>query len=99
MRGGTMKEIIVTILGMILLAGCISTHEKMDDLHRGMSRQEVLLKMGEPDSSRMDENIEILTYSLSVADESGQQVKKDYWVELRDERVFDYGRGWRLVAE
>jgi outer membrane protein assembly factor BamE (lipoprotein component of BamABCDE complex) len=92
-----MKKMMVMIFGMILLAGCISTHETMNQLSEGMSRQEVISKMGEPDSTRGDDNNEIMTYLFKSQDGSGQEGEKDYWVELRDGRVVNYGRGLRFL--
>jgi hypothetical protein len=94
-----MKKSTILILGMIFLTGCISTHEQMNDLSLGMSRQEVLAKMGEPDDIKDDGVKELLTYKLSVDDGTGTEEKKDYWVELKEGRVIDYGRGWRLLDQ
>ena len=75
------------ILLLFLALGCASS-SKINAVDLGMSEDEVIAAMGEPDSTSAVENSVFLRYRLWA----GGPFLDDYFVELRDGRVLAYGR-------
>lgn len=71
------------------LAGCVSA-DKLNNIHIGMSKDEVTNLLGQPNSTSAQANIEYLTYYLAV--DSGNSRDQPYSVRLVDGKVESFGR-------
>jgi hypothetical protein len=77
---------LFTVL-LMLVSGCASSN-KINAVDIGMSEDEVIAAMGEPDSTSAVENSVFLRYKLWA----GGPFLDDYFVELKDGKVSAYGR-------
>ena len=79
----------------ILLTGCY-TAEKLNSIHIGMTKDQVIGILGQPDSTSAQANIEYLTYYLSI--DTGRMYGGDqpYSVRLVDGKVESFGRFTQL---
>lgn len=75
----------------ILLAGCATTGMNVKTLHEGMSRQEVLSRLGNPDGMQKQGSVEQLEYTNCAIPFSSSRA--DYYVILKDNAVVAYGTG------
>ena len=90
-----MLKSTVVVLFAVALLGC-ATSTKMNNVSVGMTKQQVIAAMGQPESVRADGGVESLHYKLS---ESGDWVRgtwgvptRDYFVRLRNGVVDAYGK-------
>jgi len=84
------KSSLFALLALgVVLAGC-ATSEKLNDLHIGMTKDQVLGLFGKPDSTTAQANVEYLTYYLVA--ESGYGRDQPYLVRLVDGKVESFGR-------
>ncbi|MBI4991434.1 hypothetical protein HZB96_05065 [Candidatus Gottesmanbacteria bacterium] len=83
-----MKKLIYIFIMALLIAGC-ATAAKMNRLSVGMSKDEVIKVMGNPNSQKASEGVECLEYYLSnsMMGDTGT-----YWVMMKDGKVIQYGR-------
>jgi len=93
-----MKNIItaIVLLCAALFAGCANA-AKLNDLHTGMTKDQVIAVMGQPDSTSAQANIEYLTYYLSDDRSSSSYPafssgNRGYMVRLVDGKVESFGR-------
>ena len=85
---------VAAILG-IVLAGCMSTSaNKLNNIHIGMTRSEVVALLGVPDSTSAQGSIEYLTYYLNNDASSRDQ---PYSVRLVNAKVESFGRFAQLA--
>jgi hypothetical protein len=87
-----MKPRLVPILGLfiaVLLAGCASS-AKLNDIHIGMTKDEVKLILGTPDSTSAQANVEYMTYYLDA--QSGYGRDQPYMIRLVNGKVESFGR-------
>lgn len=82
------KLTLIAFLVGLLLAGCASA-DKLNALHIGMPKDEVISILGQPDSKSAQGNIEYFTYYL--ANEGGSR-DQPYLVRLVDGKVESFGR-------
>ncbi len=82
-----------------LLAGCMTSAE-LNKLQIGMTKDQVIALLGQPDSTSAQANVEYLTYYLEVADvtysRGGSEGEKAYMVRLVDGKVESFGRFLQL---
>ena len=80
--------------GFIALAGC-STASKMNSLHVGMTKQEVVSVMGQPSNTAAPGGgVEILRYHLSPTSwpDNDYATTKEYFVRLVNGKAASYGK-------
>jgi hypothetical protein len=84
------------LVGWLALSGCASTAHKLNEVSVGMTKSEVLAKLGSPNSTRANEGVEYLVYKLRDRVEldpiKAQSIGEDYFVQLKDGRVVSYGK-------
>jgi hypothetical protein len=84
------KSALVLLLALgAFLAGC-ATSEKLNDIHIGMTKSQVLAILGTPDSTSAQANVEYMTYYLTA--ESGYGRDQPYMVRMVSGRVESFGR-------
>jgi Short C-terminal domain/SmpA / OmlA family len=84
------KAAIVGLLFIgALLAGC-ATSEKLNYIHIGMTKDQVIAVLGTPDSTSAQANVEYMTYYLAA--ESGYGRDQPYMVRLVSGKVESFGR-------
>ena len=90
-----MKNILTAFILLLaaLFTGC-STADKLNDMRIGMSKNQVIALMGQPDSTSAQANIEYLTYYLS--NEGSYNRDQAYMVRLVDGKVESFGRFMQL---
>ena len=90
-----LKTITPFLLLTVLLAGCSSTAQLLNNIHIGMTKDQVVAILGAPDSTSAQANIEYLTYYLYV-DSDRYRSDQPYSVRLVDGKVESYGRFHQL---
>ena len=81
------KKIIVLVVTAFLLVGCGSA-SKLNRVELGMSQEEVINVVGEPNSTSAAEDLVYLRYNLWTEGFFWE----DYFVQIKDDRVEAYGR-------
>lgn len=81
-------RIIVVILSVAFLFGCAGSHQKMNSLKIGMTKQEVIETIGEPNLTSASGKLEYLKYRINV----GLVYSDEYFVRLLDGKVDAYGQ-------
>lgn len=92
-----MKSIILALLATLMLSSCV-TGGKMIGLREGMTKDEVIRTVGNPDGYQRSGDYEVLLYierrTVAWSYFSGSfQDLVDYSVILKDGRVIEYGPG------
>jgi hypothetical protein len=88
------KLLLVLALLGLLVAGCTTTSDKLNNVKIGMTRSQVVALLGEPNSMSAQGNIEYLTYYLTN-DVSGRD--QPYSVRMVDGKVESFGRFIQLA--
>lgn len=84
------KAAIVSMLVLgALLAGC-ATSDKLNYIHIGMTKDQVVGILGTPDSTSAQANVEYMTYYLTT--ESGYGRDQPYMIRLVSGKVESFGR-------
>ena len=85
---------VVSSLLLVVLSGCVSGSAKLDRVHLGMTKTEVVALLGQPDSTTAQANTEYLTYYLrnNVSDRD-----QPYMIRLIDAKVESFGRFIQLL--
>ncbi|MGA2016446.1 MAG: SHOCT domain-containing protein [Opitutaceae bacterium] len=84
------KAAIVGLLFLgALFAGC-ATSDKLNNVHIGMTKDQVLALLGTPDSTSAQANVEYMTYYLVA--ESGYGRDQPYMIRLVSGKVESFGR-------
>jgi hypothetical protein len=81
-------RIIVVILSVAFLFGCAGSQQKMNSLKIGMTKQEVIEAIGEPNLTSASGKLEYLKYRINV----GLVYSDEYFVRLLDGKVDAYGQ-------
>jgi nitrogen regulatory protein PII-like uncharacterized protein len=85
-------KIIAILLLCLSLSGC-ATASKINSIGLGMTREEVVAKMGRPVSTSAIEGTEYMNYSLSETfDDEFYGRYTPYYVCIRNGKVISYGR-------
>src|SRR5579862_9480765 len=74
----------LAVLIVVLLAGC-ATADKLNSIHIGMSKDEVVSLLGKPDSTSAQANVEYLTYYLENDANYGRD--QPYMIRVVDGKV------------
>ena len=85
-----MKRVVLIVIAVFVLTACASSSKKTNQLHLGMTTQQVIEVMGLPDSTSARDDIVFLKYSLSGY--GLQLFSNDYYVRLTNGTVDAYGR-------
>jgi hypothetical protein len=91
-----MKKISTVLASLIVAAlfvGC-ATSTKLNDVHIGMPKADVIALLGTPDSTSAQANVEYLTYYL--LSDSGYGRDQPYMIRLVDGKVESFGREFQL---
>ena len=84
------------IVGSFAFPGCVSTAHKMNEVSVGMTKAEVVAKLGNPDSTRANQGAEYLIYRLrdhiEIDPIKAQNAGEEYFVRLKEGRVEAYGK-------
>ena len=78
----------------VLLAGCY-TADRLNHITIGMTKDQVIGILGQPDSTSAQANIEYLTYNLS-SDSGHYDSYQPHFIRLVDGRVESFGRFMQL---
>ncbi|MDY0040208.1 MAG: hypothetical protein RBS57_07825 [Desulforhabdus sp.] len=82
-----MKKLLVVVLLSLFTLGCASAG-KINSVNIGMTKQEAVVIMGEPNSTSAKGDIEYLNYKLS----GGLFMRDDYYIRLKEGKVDAFGR-------
>ena len=81
------------LLFALLFTGCLTPASKINAVHLGMTKAEVLAVMGPPTSVTADEKAEYLNYFLAEGIRTGPAATQTpYEVKLVNGKVVSYGR-------
>lgn len=87
-----MKPSVLFALSVLLVAGCKSPASRVNQLHTGMTKPQVIELLGEPRSTVAQDNLEILHYRLlRYRPPIKVPVHEDYDVCLSLGTVFAFG--------
>jgi hypothetical protein len=81
--------LIGTLMISVLLAAC-QTSAKLNNIHIGMTKDEVQSTMGVPDSTSAQANVEYMTYYLES--DAGYGRDQPYMIRLVNGKVESFGR-------
>ena len=82
-----------TLLVALCLTGSLTPASKINAVHLGMTKAEVLAVMGTPSSVTADEHAEYLNYSLAEGMRTGYTATQSpYEIKLVNGKVVSYGR-------
>ena len=84
-----MKIATLTIVTLVVL-GCASTPKKFNRLSLGMSKGQIIDAIGDPDSTKAGDGVEVLEYELLEGEIVGHPVP--YWAIVQDGKLIKYGR-------
>lgn len=79
----------LAILCLLVLTAC-ATAKKINRVSLGMTKDQVIDNLGEPDSSKGKDNREVLVYEFIEDAWTGRE--GTYWVELQSGKVVWYGK-------
>jgi hypothetical protein len=82
-------KLTVVVMVACLLGGCATSSSKLNGVHIGMTKTDLVRQLGAPDTSRGQANIEYLTYYLKNDTSANNQ---PYMVRLIDTKVESFGR-------
>jgi hypothetical protein len=85
---------LLAILAALVLAGC-NTASELNNVRIGMTKDQVVAILGQPDSMSAQANVEYLTYYLESDPNYGRD--RPYMVRLVDGRVESFGRFSQLL--
>jgi Short C-terminal domain/SmpA / OmlA family len=88
------KIIALAVLVVALLAGC-ATADKLNNVHIGMTKEQVIALLGTPDSTSAQANVEYLTYYLE--NDANYNREQPYMVRVVDGKVESFGRFLQLM--
>lgn len=91
-----MKKLLLSLL-IIFLSGCMAavfgTADQLNQLSIGMSKEEVLKRLGPPKSTAANAGIEYMQYRwVKTVIAADGNFPDDYYVGIRDGRVESFGR-------
>jgi hypothetical protein len=88
-----MKTSAIFLLSAFCISGCLTPASKINAVHLGMTKAEVLAVMGPPSSVTADQTGEYLNYSLAEGIRTGYTATQSpYEIKLVNGRVVSYGR-------
>lgn len=88
-----LKAVMCSLL-VLGLTACVSSSAKLNSVHLGMAKSELVQRLGEPQNRSGQGNTEYLTYYLTNDDRASGQ---PYMVRLIDGKVESFGRFVQLA--
>lgn len=87
-----MRYSFLLLVFVVGLAGCTTGQTVRSRVHEGMSKQQVIAVMGQPDGVQKSGHYEALDYANRLI--SGWSWDRaDYYIILKDDKVVSYGPG------
>ena len=86
------KNLLVAC-GLLALFACASMEDKILEVHKGATKHQVIVLMGEPDSLQRSGAYEALLYANRPVNDSETE-RADYIVILLKKQVVDFGYGY-----
>jgi hypothetical protein len=86
------KNLLVAC-GLLTLFACASMEDKIQEVHKGATKNQVIVLMGKPDSSQLSGAYEALLYANRPIGNSSTD-HADYNVIFLEGSVIDYGYGY-----
>jgi len=86
-----MKKLLVLLVVVLMVGGCVTMASKINTVSLGMTKQEVIARLGDPDSMSAIKDIEYMNYTFRESLALGTFPEK-YFVRLRNGKVDAYGR-------
>lgn len=79
------------VIALLLLAGC-ATANKMNSLHVGMTKQQVISQMGAPTTAAAENGTEILYYDLYASDNDAMSaITTRHYTAFKGGKLVAYG--------
>lgn len=85
---------VAVCLLTLVWSGCVTNSTKMNSVHLGMTKEDLLNRMGKPHTRSGQDNVEYLTYYMSNDSSPKEQ---PYMVRLIDGKVESFGRFVQLL--
>jgi hypothetical protein len=86
-----MRRIGMVLAAVLLVAGCARTSTQLNEISLGMTKQEVLSKLGRPDSVAGQADQEYLVYHMAADSSEAALAAKGalprYYVRLKGESI------------
>ncbi len=86
-----MKKTVVLAVVIAFLSGCAGTGLNFKNIRAGMSKEQTIQIMGQPDGYESKDNKEALLYANRFVNEWQGWDRADYVVILEDGKVVQYG--------
>lgn len=78
------------ILFLLCLAGCLTHSSRLEKVRVGMTREQVIEKLGKPDARRVEGETEYMVFMLRENFENTS--RRPYYVRLKEGRVEKFGK-------
>lgn len=88
-----LAAVLACLVGLTV-SGCLSSSSRMNSVHLGMPKEELLNRLGKPQTRSGQDNVEYLTYYLST---DASRKEQPYMVRLIDGKVESFGRFVQLL--
>lgn len=86
-----MNKLMIVIMALMMF-GCASAG-KMNRISLGMNKDQVIDKLGDPNSTKAGDGVEVLSYMLTATDNDAIAYHyTEYWVVLKDNKCVQYGK-------
>ena len=82
------NRLLLVLLAVLLFIGCAASAKNMNQLQLGMTKQEVVDAMGQPNSTSSRQDMELLKYRFRT----GGAWTSTYYVRLQNGKVDAFGQ-------
>ena len=82
-----LKRVLIVCCVLVFMVGCATSSKRLNNLHVGMTKAEVIEILGEPSYTSAVEDVEILTYKLRT----DTLFSKVYLVKIINGKVEQFG--------
>jgi hypothetical protein len=89
----TMIRNLLVAFTLLVLFGCASMEDKIQEVHKGATKNQVIVLLGQPDSSQLSGDYEALLYANRPVNDAATE-RADYIVILLEKQVIDFGYGY-----
>lgn len=83
-----MKKIMVVAIALSLLAGCSGPLINLSTINAGMTKQEIILRLGDPESARVQNGFSYLYFKIH--DNAFGRDKNHYIFAFKDEKLVEF---------
>jgi hypothetical protein len=87
-----MKINQISVVVLMLFAGCATTPRVLNRLSVGMDKARVIDIMGDPDSARASETHEVMVYDIATKSCCLDLQRQEHWIVLKDGKVVKFGK-------